>query len=109
MRVSNLQHLLQILCSAVDLDLKLEIAENIRNHRTEVIMRKIDLIVIHCTDTPDYHPSDPAFDSFGVAQVRQWHTRPVAEGGRALPQATSCSHNASSCRIVRPTQRKLKN
>lgn len=44
--------------------------------------RRIKQIVIHCTATPDYHPSDPAFDSFGVAQVRQWHTRPVSQGGR---------------------------
>ena len=78
----NLDRLIADLCSAVDVDLKLHIAENIRNYHAEDIMRKIDSIVIHCTDTPDYHPSDPAFDSFGVAQVREWHTRPVKEGGR---------------------------
>ena len=48
----------------------------------EAPMRHINFIVIHCTATPDYHPSDPAFDSFGAAQVKQWHTRPVSEGGR---------------------------
>ncbi len=31
------------------------------------------LVVLHCSDTPDYPEGDPSFDRFGAEDVTRWH------------------------------------
>lgn len=44
--------------------------------------RQIDMLIIHCTATGDYPPGHIYFDRIGVRQLREWHMRPVDQGGR---------------------------
>ena len=36
-------------------------------------MREIDKIIIHCTATPDYNPTDVAFDRYSITDIERWH------------------------------------
>jgi hypothetical protein len=31
------------------------------------------MVIVHCSDTPDYPVGDPKFDSIGVSQIDEWH------------------------------------
>jgi N-acetylmuramoyl-L-alanine amidase len=32
-----------------------------------------EIVIVHCTATPDYLPNDPGFDRFRAKDIDQWH------------------------------------
>lgn len=38
-------------------------------------MIKPDIVIMHCSDTPDYEKTDHNFDCFGVSDIDAWHIK----------------------------------
>ena len=36
-------------------------------------MIKPEIVIVHCSATPDFKPSDSSFDKFGAEDIHQWH------------------------------------